>query len=244
MITIRSAWGSLRTLIAAAGAAAVFVPGAPGHAACVSDPYIGSVCATAVDFCPRQYLPADGKSKEIATYSALFHFLQCKWGCKYEEKDGKQVATEFNLPDMRGRSPIGTGTNPGFRPVALGDAWGHETHTLTVNEMPSHTHTAMLATAESTVTVQAFDGNGASSTPSDTNNHLQTVAANPFSPATDANLYGTGTGSPVGLAGVSATVTGSVSVQHNGGSQPFSIQSPVTALTYCIAVQGVFPAKP
>lgn len=86
---------------------------------------------------PADWLICDGQSYLRATYPDLFAALGgalSPWGLP----DG----THFRVPDFRGRSPIGIGpgTAPGAVSKVLGQLAGEETHTLTVNEMPSHTH--------------------------------------------------------------------------------------------------------
>lgn len=83
---------------------------------------------------PSGWLSCDGSAVSRATYSALFAII----GTKYGAGDG---STTFNLPDMRGRTPIGIGTGTGLTGRILGQTGGAETHTLTTSQMPSHTHT-------------------------------------------------------------------------------------------------------
>lgn len=79
------------------------------------------------------WLLFDGAPVSRTVYADLF----AKIGTKYGEGDG---ITTFNLPDMRGRSPLAAGQGPGFTNRILGSAGGAETHTLTVDELASHTH--------------------------------------------------------------------------------------------------------
>ena len=72
------------------------------------------------------------------TYAALFAAI----GTAYGVGDG---FTTFNLPDMRGRTGIGSGTGLGLSSRNLGQTLGEEVHTLTQAEMPSHTHTEQSA---------------------------------------------------------------------------------------------------
>jgi len=89
---------------------------------------------------PSGWLSCDGSAVLRATYSALFAII----GTTYGSGNG---STTFNLPDMRGRTPIGTGTGTGLTGRNLGQTGGAETHTLTTSQMPSHTHSATTNTA-------------------------------------------------------------------------------------------------
>lgn len=96
---------------------------------------------------PTGWVLCDGTSYLRATYPVLFAAI----GTTFGTADG----THFNVPDMRGRAPIGAGTGTGGGASGTGlptggsaltaralAAWiGEETHTLTTPEMPAHTHT-------------------------------------------------------------------------------------------------------
>lgn len=81
------------------------------------------------------WLLCDGREVSRTTYAALFAEIGTRYG------DG-DASTTFNLPDIRGRSPIGAGTGSGltFRDINSATV-GEENHTLTVAELPSHSHT-------------------------------------------------------------------------------------------------------
>jgi len=95
-------------------------------------PYMG---ATA----PPGWLLCDGTAYSRTTYAALFAVIGTAGGAG----DG---STTFNVPDMRGRIPVGLNTGT-FN--SLGKTGGEETHVLSQTEMPSHTHTGTTA-AETT----------------------------------------------------------------------------------------------
>lgn len=82
---------------------------------------------------PEGWLVCDGSAVSRTTYATLFAAIGTTWGAG----DG---STTFNLPDLRGRSPIGAGTGSGLTARTLGGTVGEETHTLTVDEMPNHGH--------------------------------------------------------------------------------------------------------
>jgi len=82
---------------------------------------------------PTGYLECDGANLLRATYAELFAVIGTVWG----SVDG----THFNLPDLRGRAPIGVGSGSGLTTRALADSGGAETHILTLAQMPNHAHT-------------------------------------------------------------------------------------------------------
>lgn len=219
----------------ASGLATLFVVGSTANA-CPTDPYLASVCTTVANFCPRGYAEMRGQLMTISSNNALYSLLGCQWG--------GDCRTSFAIPDMRGRAGVGTGTGPGLTPIQLGQWRGQEDVTLDISQLPAHTHTATATLSNLSVTLEAFDGNGASPSPSEDNNYLQTVGENPFAPNATANLYGTGTGAPVILGGVSTSSSGiDVTIGTTGGKVPVDVQGPVMAMTYCIATVGIYPPR-
>ena len=79
------------------------------------------------------YLICDGSAVSRETYANLFSVISTIYG----SGDG---STTFNLPDLRGRTIIGTGQGGGLTNRPLGTIGGEEAHTLTQEEMPSHNH--------------------------------------------------------------------------------------------------------
>jgi len=98
----------------------------------MSDPFIAEIRVFSGNFAPVGWALCNGQLMPIAQNTALFSLLGTSFG-----GDGK---TTFALPDLRGRSPMHPGAGPGLTPRTLGDAGGEEAVTLTLNEMPSHTH--------------------------------------------------------------------------------------------------------
>jgi microcystin-dependent protein len=82
---------------------------------------------------PSGYVLCDGSAISRTTFSALFAVI----GTTFGVGDG---STTFNVPDLRGRAPIGAGTGTGLTARALGAQVGAENHTLTEAEMPLHGH--------------------------------------------------------------------------------------------------------
>ena len=95
------------------------------------EPFIASVGMFAGNFNPRNWALTNGQVVDIATNQALFSLLGTTYG-----GDGR---TTFGLPDLRGRAVVGTG-NTGLTNYNLGQKSGTERVTLTVDQIPSHTH--------------------------------------------------------------------------------------------------------
>lgn len=199
-----------RPIRRAAAWAATLLCAMPAAAyACNTDPYIGSVCTFAMDWCPRDYLPADGRMLQVSQNQALFALIGNRYG-----GDGR---TTFALPDLRGRSPVGIGQGQGLAPVAQAQKIGQAEVMLTAAQtpLPPHTHAATFAatTGTASITLPATPGS------------LQVTAALPVSPDVGTVSGGTvalGAGQNGYLAGVSGT-TGVDNVTFTGpytGTQP------------------------
>ncbi|MCP3973971.1 MAG: phage tail protein [bacterium] len=98
-----------------------------------TDPYLGEISWFAGNFAPRGWALCNGQLLQISQNPALFSVLGTTYG-----GDGR---TTFALPDMRGRSPIHMGTGPGLSNRRLGERGGSETTTISVANLPAHTHT-------------------------------------------------------------------------------------------------------
>lgn len=198
--------------------------------ACAAEPYIGSVCITAANFCPaKTHIEANGQILAISNFTTLFSLL----GTTY----GGNGTTTFAVPDMRGRTPVGAGQGPGLQSVPLGERRGVDYLTLSVQQMPAHNHSATFT--GDTVSVQASTNN-ATKAQAGAGDYLASSSAlggtQRYIPSTDA-------APTVALGGVNGG-GGSVQVDNTGGSLPFPNYSPQQALKYCIAVTGIYPSRP
>lgn len=99
----------------------------------------GDLKATARATAPDGWLLCDGAAVSRSTYAALFAALSTTYG----SGDG---STTFNLPDMRGRVPVGVDGSAGRLDAsdALGNAGGAQKHTMATSEMPAHGHRLRL----------------------------------------------------------------------------------------------------
>lgn len=98
----------------------------------MANSFIGEIKMFAGNFAPKGWALCDGQLIEIAQNTALFSLYGTTYG-----GDGR---TTFGLPDLRGRLPVHKGTGPGLTGRTLGAKFGTETTSLSMNEMPSHTH--------------------------------------------------------------------------------------------------------
>lgn len=215
------------SLLAAATALLTFSQAAQ---ACEADgEYVGAVCFTAATFCPDGYLEANGQIVNAQQYQALFSLV----GNKY----GGTTNQTFGVPDLRGRSPVGQGTGPGLTNAQQYTTRGGDSTTLSVAQMPAHTHSATATT----VTVNATTSVGMSATPSADNNQLATASG----PGVKLYAAPGGSGSQVALAGASGSSPGSaVTLADAGGGTGMPTVSPQLVMRACIATRGDYPIRP
>ncbi|MBL7785727.1 MAG: phage tail protein [Chitinophagales bacterium] len=91
--------------------------------------FIGIIKMFAGTFAPQGWEFCDGRLLSIAQYTALFSLLGTTYG-------GNGV-TNFALPDLRGRVPVGTGQGPQLTYITLGETGGIQFNTLTSQQIPA-----------------------------------------------------------------------------------------------------------
>jgi len=218
-----------------------------GHTAYACSPsgntYTGSVCAFAGDACPQGSLEADGQSLPITQYLALYSLLGTTYG-----GDGK---TYFQLPNLQGTSIVGVQTTKqpfNTLPFKLGKAQGAATTTLTIDQLPPHTHPVEMHDPKFNAGTRWYgnEDDGTAPTPSINNAYVATSVwalnrgGNPMMVYSWANTPGTPT-----LVGVHSVMTGGEGTLGNSGAgQPFSTQSPALGLHYCVVTSGIYPSRP
>ena len=104
------------------------------------DPFIGQIKIFGGNLVPRGYAFCDGQLLAISSNEDLFSLLGTTYG-----GDGR---TTFGLPDLRGRVPVHMGTGAGLSPRPWGQKAGAQSVTLSVPELPQHTHSLMASTRE------------------------------------------------------------------------------------------------
>lgn len=168
----------------------------------MAEPFLSEIRMMSFSFAPRGWALCNGQLLPINQNQALFSLLGTTFGGNGQ--------TTFALPNLQGRTPIHVGSGH-----TLGEQGGEQAHTLSIAELPTHTHTM----------------NGASN-PADAvfpgGNLLGTA---------DNTTFGNSYASASNLVALSAQAVGNV-----GGSQAHLNMQPFLTLTFCIALQGIFPS--
>lgn len=188
-----------------------------GGQAMAQEMYVGQLFLMGTDYCPNGSMPANGALLNIVQNQALYALLGTRYG-----GNGSQT---FGLPDLRGRSPIGTGQGPGLTYLSIGAVGGAESVTLTQSHLPMHTHQISSSTTATASTKAATHA-----TPAPDRVPAQTMNAGGYIAASEADT----------TLGATTTSTASVS----GNSTAFSTRDPYLAMTWCIATVGLWPSRP
>jgi microcystin-dependent protein len=174
-----------------------------------SEPYLATIAMFAGNFAPRGWAFCSGQLLSIAQNTALFSLLGTTFGGNGQ--------TTFGLPDLRSRGPVGTGQGPGLSNIALGEAAGSETVTLTTANMPTHNHTVGCDNGGSSLLTPAGNIPGVSD---DRNASVTIYSAN--APNATMNV---------------------ATIGNAGGNQPFNNRNPYLGINFIIALEGIFPSR-
>jgi microcystin-dependent protein len=162
----------------------------------MAEPFLSEIRIMSFVFAPKGWAQCNGQLLPINQNQALFSLLGTTFG-----GDGR---VNFALPDLRGRTPIHVGSGH-----TLGERGGEQAHTLSIAELPTHTHVANASSS---------DGDSA-----DPRTRLLAKAQIYRAPADLTALH------PATVANV-------------GGSQAHLNMQPFLTLSFCIALQGIFPS--
>ncbi len=174
----------------------------------MSEPYLGQVYLVGYPFAQRGFALCEGQLMAISQNSALFSLLGTLYG-----GDGR---TTFALPNLAGRVPIGQGSGPGLSTYQMGQTGGTESTTMTVQNMPAHTHGATL--------------------------HAESAAAAGTDPTGQLLAQGQFYAAPGRSANVALSQE-SITVANTGGGLPVANMQPFLVMNYEIALQGIFPSR-
>ncbi|MFF2094101.1 phage tail protein [Paenibacillus sp. NPDC058174] len=160
------------------------------------------------NFAPAGWMFCEGQLLSIAEYETLYNLIGTRYG-------GDGVST-YALPDLRGRIPVHNGSRPGDSTYTLGENAGSETATLTIQQIPSHSHTVMS---------RGEQGN--------TSNPVNAVPA-----MSSLAAYSNGADSAVSGSAMHASAVGG-----SGGSQPHDNMMPYLCVSFIISLFGVYPSQ-
>jgi microcystin-dependent protein len=164
----------------------------------MAEPFLSEIRIFSFVFAPRGWALCNGQLLPINQNQALFSLLGTTFG-----GDGR---VNFGLPDLRARVPIHVGSGH-----TLGERGGEQSHTVSISELPTHSHVL----------------NGSANNPT-VNNPTGQVFSSSATP-----LYA----SPANLVAMNAGMATNV-----GGSQAHLNMQPFLTLSFCIALQGIFPS--
>lgn len=168
----------------------------------MAQPYVGEIRMFAGNFAPAGWMFCEGQLLPISENETLFQLIGTTYG-----GDGQST---FALPDLRGRLPLHQGN--GF---ILAETGGAEEITLTVNQIPAHSHP-----------LQASMNAAAGATPN-SNQALGTGQA--------STITAYGTDNP-------QTSLSPSSITNLGGSQPHTNFQPYLCIDFIISLFGIFPS--
>ena len=167
----------------------------------MAQPYVGEIRMFAGNFAPAGWMFCEGQLLPISENETLFNLIGTTYG-----GDGQST---FALPDLRGRIPVHQGNA-----LVLGQTGGAEEVTLTVNQIPAHSHPFLASTSPGTTSNAG--NNALSSSPS-------------------ILLYIEGQSPDTDL--------GSSVVTSVGGSQPHTNFQPYLCVDFIISLFGIFPSQ-
>jgi microcystin-dependent protein len=150
-------------------------------------------------FAPKGWALCNGQLLPINQNQALFSLLGTTFG-----GDGR---VNFALPDLRAKTPVHVGAGH-----TLGEGGGEQAHTVSIAELPTHSHLANASTASS----GGNDNPTARFLGSANNMYHAPASLTPMNPGT---------------------------ITNTGGSQAHLNMQPFLTLSFCIALQGIFPSR-
>lgn len=165
----------------------------------MAQPYVGEIRMFAGNFAPSGWMFCGGQLLPISENETLFQLIGTTYG-----GDGQST---FALPDLRGRIPIHQGND-----FILAETGGAEEITLTVNQIPAHSHPML---ASSGLAREFAPGNQVFAQPETVDAYVQPPPSVPLSPQSCSQV---------------------------GGSQPHTNFQPYLCIDFIISLFGIFPS--
>ncbi|WP_085579653.1 phage tail protein [Thalassospira mesophila] len=209
----------------------------------MDETYMGVIWALGFQFVPRNWAYCSGALLPISQNQALFSLL----GNIY----GGDARVTYGLPDLRGRTAIGSLDGPGLPHIPQGQKVGAPYHALATEELPPHSHSHTYGGGGGgtgiDVMFEVAAQKGETQTPSagdylGSPGSALSLTDNLYVPANNVT-------STIPLGGV--TTTGSASgfnnnaftIDDTGSGREFALYQPSQVINYCICVQGLYPAR-
>lgn len=210
------------------------------------DCWLGTIILWPLDWAPNGWALCNGQELQITQNQALYSLLGTRFG--------GNGTTTFKLPDLRGSVPLGMGQAPTGTTYQVGQTGGVANTTLSVANLPSHTHSAtftpggMTCAANGNFTIPATTTLANVAIPDSASylakpNKVGTTQVSTYNNDTavikDIQL-------PGGTVNVSGTVsgTGTVAVGATGSGAVVNNMQPYIVLNYIIATTGLYPSRP
>jgi len=171
----------------------------------MAQPYVGEIRMFAGNFAPNGWMFCEGQPLPISENDVLFQLIGTTYG-----GDGQET---FNLPNLASRVPIHMGTGKSGTTYQIGEQGGVEQVTLSVQQIPNHTHPMLASTSAGT----------------------QNDPGNNVTAASPSILLYTGD--------VTDTDMSANAVTPVGGSQPHENTQPFLCINFIISLFGVFPSQ-
>jgi microcystin-dependent protein len=171
----------------------------------MGQPYIGEIRMFAGNFAPQGWAFCKGQPLPIAEHDALYTLIGTTYG-----GDGQE---NFNLPNLASRIPVHMGTWPGRTAYQIGEMAGTEQETLTIQQIPNHSH--------------PFTGS--------------TNASQDTSPA--GKVVGQTGGAFLYIQDSTDSNMNVQSITPVGGSQPHENTQPFLCINFIISLYGIFPSQ-
>ncbi len=191
---------------------------------------IGAIRLWPTSAIPKGWMACDGTLLSITNYSSLYTLLSTRYG-------GDGINT-FALPDLRGKAVIGSDIfrqpNPN---IPLGATIGHETVTLNMQQIPTHTHNSIKISNQPANLYMPCNSSGA---PGDV------VPENGCPSVASADIYASVLSNPP-IAMMNLTMTSAnadVAVTGASSNLPHNNMMPSFGLNYIICITGIYPTKP
>jgi len=197
----------------------------------MADPYISQITAFGCNYAIRNWALCQGALLSIAQNQAVFALLGTSFG--------GNGTTNFGLPDLRGRAPVGWGQRPGGYLYHLGDWGGYDVVYITKPNLPPQ---SLTVTSTGTTSPSASHVEASSSGP-DTEDPSGAFQAT-FPPGNPVYASTLTSAQPFGAVEIPATtVTSTGSTEPMGAGAGLENRSPYQAVNWQICLDGAWPPR-